>query len=229
MTNLRLTNLFLAFTDMAMAHPTSYDMVIADLERLIGELPSSLSHWTCVTVNTDHSSGTGSHYNLVTYGIDSHGVPRATFLEPLSSKKCSAHMASALKLAIPSASTNHFAVGLQRNGSSCGYFSGWWQLFCQSLINSGSVPLEWSSPPEPPDGWERVCCRLFTIFDMQAVLPGALAKDIGLRSLFSDALSSGIFDEGAFFAVIDSYASELQVEIELAAVNRIQDIFEADV
>ena len=101
MTNLRLTNLFLAFTDMAMAHPTSYDMVIADLERLMGELPSSLGHWTCVTVNTDHSSGTGSHYNHVTYGIDSRGVPRATFLEPLSSKRRSAHMASALSWPSP--------------------------------------------------------------------------------------------------------------------------------
>ena len=220
MNNVRLNNVFLALTDMDMTYPTSYDMVIADLKRLMGELPSSLDSWTCVSVNTDHSSGSGYHYNHVTYGIDTNGVPRASFLEPLRNTSISEHLATELKKVIPSAETVHYSVGCQRNGSSCGYYSGWWQLHCQGLVVNGCAPLKWTNPPKLPDGWERVCCRLFTIFDMQAEIPSALAKDIGLRPLFTKAVSSGVFNEGAFFTVIDEYASKLQDEIELAAAIR---------
>lgn len=226
MNNMRLVNVFLALTDMNMAVPTSYDMVIADLLRMLGEPHSPSGRWTCVTVNTGHSSGPGSHYNHVTYGIDPDGVPRATFLEPLPRKEVSRHMAARLKRAIPTAVTNHYALGYQRNGSSCGYYSGWWQLHCQGLVNSGSIPLEWSTPPKPPIGWEPVCCKLFTVFDMQAVLPGAVAKDIGLRPLFTEAMASGVFNQKVFFTAIDEYAAKLQKDIEQAAVSRLQEIFE---
>jgi hypothetical protein len=64
---------------------------------------------------------------------------------------------------------------------------------------------------------------------MQAVLPRAVAKDIGLRPLFTEAISTGVFNAKAFFTAIDKYAVKLQEEFELAAVIRLQEIFEADI
>ena len=120
-------------------------------------------------------------------------------------------MSQERKKEIPTAMTKHFPVGAQSDGSSCGYISAWWQIHCQILVNQGSVPVDWESPPDQPDGWNRVCRRLFTIFDMQAEVPSAKAEDIWLRPLFAEAMQSGVFTKGKFFTRIDEYALKLQV------------------
>ena len=81
MTNHRIDNVLLALTGMEMTYPTAYDIVIGGIKRLVDS--DTRNKWTCVTVNTDHSSGRGYHYNHVVFGISQSGVPLATFLEPL--------------------------------------------------------------------------------------------------------------------------------------------------
>ena len=211
MSNIRIDNVLLALTDMVMTYPTSYDLVIRDMKTLVQM--DMRDKWTCVTVNTDDSSGPGYHYNHVLYGIPTTGTLHATFLEPLPDKSLSKHMEEELLKEIPGAATQHFAVGAQRDGSSCGYISAWWQIHVQGLVNAGHAPVDWRSPPEPPDGWNRVCRRLFTIFDMQVQVPTAWAEDIGLRTIFRAAMESGHFPEQQLMAQIDEYGLRLQVQL----------------
>ena len=113
MTNSRIVDVLLALTDMDMTYPTAYDIVIKDIQNLVDS--DTRNKWTCVTVNTDDSSGPGYHYNHVVYGISPSGIPSATFLEPLSSTNISKHMAQILKEKIPNAKIKHFAVGAQHD------------------------------------------------------------------------------------------------------------------
>lgn len=210
MNNFRMCDILNALTDMKLTYPASYDSIIPHLKSMIEEDERDL--WVCRVVNTDPTGQPGHHYNHVVYGINSEGVPWATYLEPLADLSISIHMSETLRKEVPKVQIEHIPVKVQDDGHSCGYISVWWQIHCQLLVNTGSVPLNFE-PPTPPQGWERVCLRLFTIFDMQNELDTEHVRDIGLRPLFKKALRTGIFDEGAFLTQINEYGSQLQVHI----------------
>ena len=146
MNNFRICDILNALTDMKLTYPASYDSIIPHLKSMIEEDERDL--WVCRVVNTDPTGQPGHHYNHVVYGINSEGVPWATYLEPLANLSISIHISETLRKEVPNVQIEHIPVKVQDDGHSCGYISVWWQIHCQLLVNRGSVPLKFEPPTE---------------------------------------------------------------------------------
>ena len=123
-------------------------------------------------------------------------------------------MASVLKSKVPEAQTKVMAVAVQSDGYSCGYKACYWQIVTQMLINTDCIPLDWETPPAPPDAWETVCLRLMSVFDLQKNIDHAKPEDIGLWEAFTYALDRGTFNQNTMLPIIDTYVARLRIEID---------------
>ena len=182
-------------------YPRAYDHVIQDLAT---KQQTGDKTWVATIVNTDHSSGTGIHYNYCRYGLDENSVPRALFLEPYRNRKLSAHMVKALKAEIPEARTRHYGTGVQkaRDNYSCGYITTYWA----AVGYDGNTDI--CDPSTPPKGWEDVVLRLMDASDMLADDNRVRASDIGLKPMFAQALGTGVFQASEFISQIDNFIEE---------------------
>jgi hypothetical protein len=198
-----------------MAVPVPYDCFIEQLYRQ--HTQDTRNSWTSVVINTDRADQPGYHWNSVVFGVDHKGTPWAIFLEPLSSSILADRMASALKSKMPSARIKVIAVAVQNDSYSCGYKACYWQILTQMLINDDCIPLEWETPPNPPDAWETVCLRLLSVFDMQKNINHARPEDIGLREAFTHSLDNGTFNQNTMLPIIETYVESLRYEIDSLA------------
>jgi hypothetical protein len=191
--------------------PMSYGQVIEGLQN---KLKAGDKTWKTTLVNTDHSGGAGIHYNICRYGLGDDLSPQLSLLEPYKSKFLSDHITKVAEATIKGVQTKHFPTGVQRDNWRCGYICTYWQL--TEVQEKG---LDMCNPPAPPLGWIDVVLRLMDVHDMTIFRTKTHPRDIGLRKVFDQALSTGVFVASEFLTHINNYIANLGKSVILLALH----------